>query len=168
MLVGLSNAGEQNWSATAAQSSGGNETECGDVGSDCAKDRVVQSYSSMVGQNVAAQSGTNLEADFDTEPLKSVDTKHFLNYTADVQQKLKQALWEIRDTLSNGELNMDGDFKVPHSTICDITTTVENPNIVSSNRSADPEARKTFAELTAKSLKQGIIEPSKAPWSSYA
>ena len=84
------------------------------------------------------------------------------------QRKLKHLLWEIRDCLSDGTLDFTGDAKIPHSTTCDITTNVENPNVASYNRSADPEAHKLFAEMTAKSLKQGIIEPSHAPWSSNA
>ena len=36
------------------------------------------------------------------------------------------------------------------------------------NRSADPEGRRLFAEMTSKALEQGIIEPSHAPWSSNA
>ena len=111
----------------------------------------------------------NWEADFDVEPLKSVDVSHLASErTGEEGLKLKQLLWEIKDCLSDGTLNFGGDVKMPHSTTCGIATNVDNPTIVSYNRSADPEAHKEFAEMTAKNLKQGIIEPSHAPWSSNA
>ena len=64
--------------------------------------------------------------------------------------RLKHLLWDIRDCLSDGTLDFTGDVKIPHSTTCDIATNVENPNVFSYNRSADPEAHKLFAEMTAK------------------
>ena len=83
------------------------------------------------------------------EPLKSVDVSHLASErTGEEKLKLKQLLWEIRDCLSDGTLNFGGNVKMPHNTTCDIATNVDNPSIVSYNRSADPEAHKEFAEMT--------------------
>jgi len=112
---------------------------------------------------------SNWEADFHIDPLKSVDTSHFATEcTEEEAKKLKKLLWDIRGRLSDGTLDFTGDATVPHSTTCRIETTVENPNVTSVNRSSDPAGRQLFAEMTSKALKQGIIEPNRAPWSSNA
>ena len=148
-------------------------TNSSDDGSNTELGHVKDRGSKLDSQSTTEQSACNIpagwEADFDMEPLKSVDIAHLsTERTGDEALKLKQLLWEIKDCLSDGTLNFSGDIKLPHNTTCDIATNVENPTITSTNRSADPEAHKLFAEMTTKALKQGIIEPSRAPWSSNA
>ena len=53
-----------------------------------------------------------------------------------------------------------------HGSTCAIRTTVENPRLMSYNTSISPEERKEQAKIVDDYLKQGIIEPSNAPWSS--
>ena len=127
------------------------------------------SSKTMATQSTEAPDESSWEADFHIDPLKSVDLSHLdKECTVEEQRKLRKLLWDIRGSLSEGTLDFTGDATVPHNTTCRIETTTENPNVTSVNRSSDPAGRQLFAEMTSKALKQGIIEPSKAPWSSNA
>ena len=68
--------------------------------------------------------------------------------------------------LSDGTLDQWNAKPPTHDVRCDVRTTVENPKLYASNRQQSPEQREVHAKIIADMLKQGVIEPSKAPWSS--
>jgi hypothetical protein len=71
-----------------------------------------------------------------------------------------------KDLLSDGVLDYKANPNPKHTTTCGITTIQDNPKIVSTNRAINPADRQEAAKIVEKHLKEGIIEPSNAPWSS--
>ena len=107
------------------------------------------------------------EEDWLKEPLKSVGlTELGKERSPEEVKKLKHVVWEYRHLLSDGQLDFKSDKVAKHSTVCKITTTVEDPVIQSTNRSMSPDDREQFKKLVADRLREGVIEKSCAPWSS--
>ena len=104
---------------------------------------------------------------FMEEPLKSVPLDDLRkNHSKEVVEKVQKFLVRRRNVLSDGTLDQWNAKPPTHDVRCDVRTTVENPKLYASNRQQSPEQREVHAKIIADMLKQGVIEPSKAPWSS--
>ena len=68
--------------------------------------------------------------------------------------------------MSNGELDYTIRKTEPHSTTCQIQTTIADPVLQSANRSASPQDRDIHKKMIEQKLAEGVIEKSFAPWSS--
>jgi exonuclease III len=95
--------------------------------------------------------------------LSKIDLKHLSKEEYELTAKM---LIKHRHTMSDGTLDYVANPAVQHQTTCEIRTTVDNPRLISYHGKATPDERKEQAEIIQKYLEQGIIEPSKAPWSS--
>jgi len=109
------------------------------------------------------------EAMFLEEPLKSVDLQLLRKQRSKKEvAKIARFLIKHKNVLSNGTLDYLNNPDVTHNMTCDIKTTTDNPRIVSCNRAVSPEDRMEFVKQVEGLLKQGVVEQSKAPWSSNA
>ena len=66
--------------------------------------------------------------------------------------------------LSSAELEFRTNPNVKHDTQCAITTTSDNPKITARGTRGNPEETKVYMSEIAKKAKEGVIEPSRAPW----
>ena len=85
--------------------------------------------------------------------------------TPEEVQKIAHFLIRYKHILSDGTLDY---LNNPTPMTCDITTTEQNPRIVSTNRPVSPEDREEFTKQISSRLDEGVIEGSHAPWSSNA
>src|SRR6185437_9282737 len=113
------------------------------------------------------EGGGEWEREFLTEPLKSVNLEELrLQRSPEEVAKLAKLMIEFKDLLSDGTLDFSNAGVVKHDTTCEIITTVDNPRIVSTARPTNPADYDQFAKMVDSKLNEGVIEPSKAPWSS--
>src|SRR6185437_13982182 len=113
------------------------------------------------------EGGGEWEREFLTEPLKSVNLEELrLQRSPEEVAKLAKLMIEFKDLLSDGTLDFSNAGVVKHDTTCEIITTVDNPRIVSTARPTNPADYDQFSKMVEAKLNEGVIEPSKAPWSS--
>jgi exodeoxyribonuclease III len=125
------------------------------------------------GSNIQTQSNHDqvtddiVAADWAKEPLSQIDLTALKQERSEEEvKKLMKVIWEYRDLLSDGKLDFGTDDNPKHSTVCKIITTVPDPQIQSTNRSMAPGDRELHKKQIEDRLKEGVIEPSCAPWSS--
>jgi hypothetical protein len=70
--------------------------------------------------------------------------------------------------LSDGVLDFRTNPSVKHDTTATITTTVENPKILARGQRCNPEENKAYMKAIGDKEREGVIEPSRAPWCSNA
>lgn len=106
---------------------------------------------------------------FEKEPLKSVDlTELRKQRTEEEVRKLASLLIKYQHLLSDGMLDFTNTDSTKHSTTAIIKTLEDNPKIVARGMRCDPIETQAFETATEKLKKEGIIEPSNAPWCSNA
>ena len=106
---------------------------------------------------------------FKHEPLKSVDlTELKKQRTPEEVEKLARVLVKYKHLLSDGTLDFRTNPTVKHSTTCTIRTTEENPKIVARGQRCNPEEAQEFTKQINQKIREGVIEPSCAPWCSNA
>ena len=102
-----------------------------------------------------------------TEPLSQVDLSLTRKERSEVEvRKLMRVIYKYTHLISDGHLDFSSDRIIKHNTTCKITTTVPEPHIQSTNRSAAPKDRELYKKIIKERLKEGVIEKSCAPWSS--
>jgi hypothetical protein len=105
--------------------------------------------------------------EFEMEPLKSVDLSELNKQRRpDEVMKLKKFLVKYKSLLSDGILDYKTNPNPKHNTRCTITTIVSNPKVVSTNRAINPADLEESKKIILQKVKEGVIEPSSAPWSS--
>ena len=76
--------------------------------------------------------------------------------------------YKYKHLLSDGTLDFQTNPTVKHSTTCTIRTTEENPKIVARGQRCNPEEAQEFTKQISQKIREGVIEPSCAPWCSNA
>ena len=108
-------------------------------------------------------------SEFEREPLKSVDLRELKQQRTEREVILLVLLLiRYKHILSNGELDFNTNPKVKHDTTCTITTATDNPKIVARPIRCSPDEAKAMAKSIGDKEREGVIEPSKAPWCSNA
>jgi hypothetical protein len=103
------------------------------------------------------------------DPLESVDLKELRQQRSEQDvKKLTDLLVKYKHLLSDGSLDFHTNPHVKHDTTAAITTTVEFPKIVARGTRCNPEETKAYMKAIGDKEKEGVIEPSRAPWCSNA
>jgi hypothetical protein len=106
---------------------------------------------------------------FEEEPLKSVDLSELRKQRSEEEvEKLARLLVKYKHLLSDGTLDFRTNPTVKHGTTATITTTEANPKIFARGQKCNPEEMKIFVDTIKGKEKEGVIEPSCAPWCSNA
>ena len=106
---------------------------------------------------------------FEIEPLKSIDLVELRKQrTTREVEFLARLLIKYKHLLSDGSLDFRTNPNVKHNTTATIRTTENNPKIVARGQKCNPEETKEFTKQISQKLKEGVIEPSYAPWCSNA
>ena len=109
--------------------------------------------------------GSNLS----TSLLKSVDLTELKKQRKPEEvEKLARVLVKYMHLLSDGTLDFRTNPTVKHSTTCTIRTTEENSKIVARGQRCNPEEAQEFTKQINQKIREGVIEPSCAPWCSNA
>lgn len=100
--------------------------------------------------------------------LKCVDLTETRKRSPSDFEKMAKLLIRYKHLLSDGSLDYVANPTAKHNTTCEIVTTEQNPKILSHMRSSNPEDQRIFMEIVQQKAAEGVIEPSRAPWSSNA
>ena len=96
-----------------------------------------------------------------TAPLSQIDLTQLRKERSEVEgRKLMEVIYKYRQLLPDGHLDVSASRIIKHNTSCKITTTVPEPHIQSTNRSAAPEDRELYKKIIEERLKEGVIEKS--------
>ena len=79
---------------------------------------------------------------------------------------LMRLLVDNDDILTDGSLAYDSDTKMKHSTTAVISTTTQDPMFKAYAKDWTPQDRAEIDKQVEEKMRQGIVEPSSAPWSS--
>ena len=103
---------------------------------------------------------------FENEPLKSVDLTELKKERTEAEvEKLARLLVKYKHLLSDGSLDFKSNPNVLHNTTATIET---NPKIFARGRGCSPQEAEAYLKAISDKEREGVIEPSHAPWCSNA
>ena len=121
------------------------------------------------GKGGSAKESTVDWAEFEKEPLKWINLKELREQRSEEEvEKLARFIVKYKHIFSDGVLDFASNPNVKHDTTARIITTEENPKIVARGQRCSPEENKIYIKTIEDKIREGVVEPSRAPWCSNA